>query len=382
MDLIDGVTLARRLDRGRLGNEETARVGAGVAAALACVHAQGIVHRDVKPENVLLDFEGTPYLADFGIARLLGATRVTVTGVALGTPAYLAPEQVVGNEIGPEADVYALGLVLIECLSGRRAFEGTEAETLAARLHCDPVVPATVGESWRWLLTSMTARPPSERVTAAYVSESLSTPPFTYGPTTVLPPPSLRPLDSTVAKKTRQSRRYRVVVSAVGAATLLVLGLVLGGVLVGKTPHPVKATGSKLAPTSRATAPPASTRPLLTTTVPVTKSPVTVPSPANRQAPTGQVSPNLETTTTPPPTEAPSSTVTPSKLTTAPRPPGSTGQPGPGQGNSHGDGQGQWREGRHDHGNHYGFGHGDDQGGNGGGTSAGQGNGNGHGNGS
>src|SRR5664280_3038686 len=117
MDLVDGETLSQRLASTGIAPQQSARIGADVSRALAYVHEQGVVHRDVKPGNVLLDESGVAYLTDFGIARLIDTTGMTATGLTLGTPAYLAPEQIQGGVVGPAADVYALGLVLVECLS-------------------------------------------------------------------------------------------------------------------------------------------------------------------------------------------------------------------------------------------------------------------------
>ncbi|MET1074180.1 MAG: serine/threonine-protein kinase, partial [Umezawaea sp.] len=102
--LVDGRTLRHRMAEGPLPVDEVRSLGAAVADALAHVHDQGVMHRDVKPSNILLDEGGTPYLADFGLAHSIGNTRLTRTGLIVGTAAYLAPEQVRGAEVGPAAD--------------------------------------------------------------------------------------------------------------------------------------------------------------------------------------------------------------------------------------------------------------------------------------
>jgi eukaryotic-like serine/threonine-protein kinase len=105
-----------------LDPEYVAAAGAQVADALRYVHGHGVVHRDVKPSNVLLGDDGRVLLADFGLAKLTtGAAGLTATGLTMGTAAYLAPEQVRRADVGPATDVYAFGLVLLEALTGRRA---------------------------------------------------------------------------------------------------------------------------------------------------------------------------------------------------------------------------------------------------------------------
>lgn len=173
MEYVDGEDLAHRLRRGPLSPNRTAALLASVAGGLAAAHERGFVHRDVKPGNILIPHEpgeSRARLADFGIARLVDSARLTTTGSVLGTAAYLAPEQIRGDTASPAADVYALGLLLTECLTGEHPFAGTAIEAAVARLHRAPTIPATVESPWRDLLTHMTASDPDARPTSREVA--------------------------------------------------------------------------------------------------------------------------------------------------------------------------------------------------------------------
>ncbi|GAA3016139.1 serine/threonine-protein kinase [Actinokineospora globicatena] len=167
MQLVEGGTLRDRLDRGPLPATDVAVIGIRLAEILGYVHSRGIVHRDVKPSNVLIDDEGACCLVDFGIARALGGARLTSTGHCVGTAAYLAPEQIRGQLTGPAGDIYSLGLVLLECLTGTTAYEGSDIEAAIARLTRDPEIPDWLPETWADAITAMTQREPSDRPDAA-----------------------------------------------------------------------------------------------------------------------------------------------------------------------------------------------------------------------
>jgi hypothetical protein len=178
MALLDGGSLADRLgehafESGGLGVTEALRTAATVAGALDHVHRAGVLHRDVTPANVLYDADGRAHLSDFGVAFVADAPRITDTGLTVGAAPYLSPEQVRGEPAGPAADVYALGLVLIEALTGRRAFPGDPLSAAQARLDREPTVPAGLPRALADLIAAMTRSDPVTRPGAAEVSVGL-----------------------------------------------------------------------------------------------------------------------------------------------------------------------------------------------------------------
>lgn len=167
MQLVEGETLRERLLAGPLDPDAVVLLGARLAMALAHVHANGVVHRDIKPSNIVLDPNGSPHLADFGIALLLDAARMTGSNEIMGTAAYLSPEQILGVDVAAAADVYSLGLVLLECLTGELEYPGvSKVESALARLHRSPRMPDGISPVLAELLTAMTARKPEDRPAA------------------------------------------------------------------------------------------------------------------------------------------------------------------------------------------------------------------------
>ncbi|HSK86907.1 MAG TPA: protein kinase, partial [Anaerolineales bacterium] len=140
MRYMNGGSLSERIKAGGITIEEAARILGAIAPGLDEAHSKGIVHRDIKPSNILFDRRGNPYISDFGIAKLSQAQAGNVTGSAIiGTPAYMAPEQAQGIEVDGRADIYALGIILFEMLTGRQPYEADTPMAVAIKHITDPV---------------------------------------------------------------------------------------------------------------------------------------------------------------------------------------------------------------------------------------------------
>jgi len=145
VEYVPGGSLATRMAHGRLNRSTALKYLHGIARGLDYAHQHGVVHRDVKPANVLLTGEDEPVLADFGLAKLLqGSSLKSMTGVTTGTPAYMAPEQVAGRQVGPAADRYSLATIAYEMLTGVIPFDGEALmELLYAQVHREPMPPSS-----------------------------------------------------------------------------------------------------------------------------------------------------------------------------------------------------------------------------------------------
>ncbi|HEX2195195.1 MAG TPA: serine/threonine-protein kinase [Candidatus Limnocylindria bacterium] len=247
MELVDGESLAARFaTHGPMAPREVARVGAEIADALYHAHRRGIVHRDVKPGNILLEREsGRAKLVDFGIAHSLaaGAESLTQTGLTVGTPRYMAPEQMAGGRVGPRTDLWSLGVVLYEALGGRPPFTGPTPLAIAQAQQAgapplenvDPALASIIGSC---LAYDTAQRPPDAHAVAnalrawlAHGSETTAqtiTAPVAVVPAAPAAAPAAAP--QAAGAPPRRTRRVGWIPAAVAGAALV--GLAMAALLL------------------------------------------------------------------------------------------------------------------------------------------------------
>ncbi|MGJ5831631.1 serine/threonine-protein kinase [Streptomyces ossamyceticus] len=190
MEYVPAPTLADLLTDGRtVPPEEAARIGLGMIAALRAAHAAGVLHRDVKPGNVLLGADGRVVLTDFGIAMTADASTLTKTGEMVGSIHYMAPERIRGQKPGPASDLWALGATLYQAVEGRPPFRRLTAMEAAYAIAVDPLEPLRQGGALEPLIEALLAKDPEERPTAEQTEQALRAV-LSDTTTTTLPGPS------------------------------------------------------------------------------------------------------------------------------------------------------------------------------------------------
>ena len=252
MELIDGPSLAEVLGGGPLDPARAMDVVAQAAAGLEAAHRAGLVHRDIKPGNLLLGPGGQVKITDFGISHAVGSAPVTGTGVLLGTPAYLAPERVAGQEATAASDLYSLGVVAWECLAGAPPFTGPPAEVaLAHRDRPLPPLPGAVPAEAAALVAELTAkdplaRPPGAGVVAERAGRlrdamtSRSTLPLDIGPDrfAALAPALPRPAGPRRRLRDRMPSGRAAALAAGVLVAVVMAGIMLSGLLSAARSRP------------------------------------------------------------------------------------------------------------------------------------------------
>lgn len=315
LEYLPGGTLAERLPQGvALHDDETRRVAADVAAGLGHAHENGVIHRDLKPGNVLFDAEGRAKVADFGIARVLGTDTLTDDGTVIGTAAYISPEQVEGGPATPATDVYAFGVLLYRLLSGRFPFESENALVLA-RMHRDveptpvetlrPDAPADLAA----LATAALAKDPAARpADGAALQNALEK---SEAPAPLLP-------DAATARLPLPQRRRRSFLVYLVIALLLVAAGILTAAIIARPHSPAPDVPSRARATS--TRQPSTTAVSMPSTAPAkhtTTKQTTAKQTTAKQTTTPTTRTALTTTAQPTLTTAPTTASTTTPTTTA-----------------------------------------------------------------
>ncbi|MFE2036411.1 serine/threonine-protein kinase [Streptomyces scopuliridis] len=230
MELVRGQSLADRLQEGTLDPREAARIGLAVLDALTAAHEKGVLHRDVKPDNVLLGRGDRVVLSDFGIAQVEGEQGLTETGAFVGSPEFIAPERVLGQQPGPESDLWSLGVVLYAAVEGVSPYRRSHIPaTLQAVLSAEPQMPARGSGAFGTLVMRLLRKDPAARPDAAEIRavlESVARPPAVTRPYSGPgPEPTATGLGGWVPPVLQRSRpaRYGLGAGVLAVAVALVL---------------------------------------------------------------------------------------------------------------------------------------------------------------
>ncbi len=230
MELLRGRSLAEVLDEGTLAPAEAARIGLAVLGALHAAHEAGVLHRDVKPGNVMIGRHDRVVLTDFGIAQVEGEQKLTETGAFIGSPEYIAPERVLGRRPGPESDLWSLGIMLYQAVEGVSPFRRqTTPSTFQAILLAELPPPQNAGEL-TGLITGLLRKEPESRLTVPAAQPMLRTLTLPTPAPPPLPAPLLAEPGQTAAPERptwRRVNRRQTVIGGVAAAALLITTVVL-----------------------------------------------------------------------------------------------------------------------------------------------------------
>nr|WP_134005371.1 serine/threonine-protein kinase [Streptomyces sp. 846.5] len=265
MELVRGTSLQERLEHGPLAAQEAARLGRGVLSALRAAHAAGIHHRDVKPANILLRTDGSPVLTDFGIAALRDATTLTATGEMIGSPEYIAPERLRGDETRTASDLWSLGMLLYVAVEGYHPLRRATTMATLVAVMSDPVPPPKRAGALAPALVSVLVADPEARPSSEQFDELLAAadaPPAAH--TTVPSAHRRRPSSpdagtAGAGRRTRRIRRAGLVVAAGVIACLVGYSLIQGnsgsGAAASDLPLPHRTPTASSGTTAPAAAP-------------------------------------------------------------------------------------------------------------------------------